>query len=89
MTWTTITKAMNFVNHDILMQPEISYIWDDELDVLVIEYIRKEVDLETKTEYIAEIVKVPLIPDTNRLPMEIKDDLIRRLPIRGKGSRKP
>lgn len=80
--------ALNFVKHDVLMQPEISYFWDEELDVLMVEYIRKDIELKTHTEYIAEVVKVPFIPDTNSLPREVKEDLIRRLPIRGKGSRK-
>lgn len=79
--------ALNFVKHDILLQPEINYVWDEELDVLMVEYVRKDVDLETKTEFIAEVVKVPFIPDTNTLPKEIKEDLIRRLPIRGKGAK--
>lgn len=72
--------AMEFVKHDLLKRPEIVYRWDMESEMLLVELTRKDVD-ENGNEHIAEIITIPFVPDTLDLPIEIKHDLLRRLPI--------
>jgi len=76
--------AMDTVRHDILHIPEISYRWDPEGDFLVATIITKSIS-DDGDEYIKEIVHVPFIPDlVSPLPREVRDDLIKRLPIKNR-----
>ena len=77
------TDAMDTVRHDILKMPEISYRWDDEGDYLVVSIVSKEVS-ETGDEWVREIDHVPFVPDAVTLPPAIKNDLIKRLPIKNR-----
>lgn len=76
--------AMNYVKHDILLQPEISYEWDRQLNTLVVHLYKKEIDPQTKIELTGERISVPFVPDTMNLPIEIVEDLLKRLPIRNR-----
>jgi hypothetical protein len=76
--------AMDTVRHDILRIPEISYRWDPDGDFLVVTIITKSID-EDGGEYVKEILHVPFIPDlVAKVPREIKNDLIKRLPIKNR-----
>lgn len=75
--------AMDTVRHDILKMPEISYRWDDDGDYLVISILTKIIS-DDGTEWIKEINHVPFVPDVATLPIEIRNDLIKRLPIRNR-----
>lgn len=76
--------ALNWVKHDILGRPEISYTWDEESSALMVVLIRKTIDNETGEEYMLPPVTVPFVADTIDLPVEIRTDLLRRLSIRNK-----
>lgn len=76
--------ALAHVKHEILSFPEITYSWDINGDVLVVELTRREIDPETGEEALQLPVIVPFIPDTYDLPAEIRQDLIERLPIRNR-----
>jgi len=78
--------ALDFVRYDVLAQPAISYSWDEESEALVIELVRKQVDPETGEEYDGRPITVPFVPDAAELPVEIKADLLKRLPIRNRYS---
>ena len=76
--------ASAFIKHDVLCLPEIAYSWNLEADYLLIEFTRREIDQATGEEYIAEIKHIPLVPDTDSLPDEVRNDLCKRLPIRNR-----
>jgi len=76
--------AMEFVRNDILMQPEISYTWDNDGNSLIVHFIPHNIDPETGEEYESKPITIPFIPDALVLPKEIRDDLIKRLPIRNR-----
>ena len=78
-----VRDAMNFVTHDIANKPEMTYRWNDISDVLEIEYIQKSIDPKGR-EYIVDVLTIPFIPDIPILPIEIKRDLIERLPIKNR-----
>ena len=75
--------AMDTVRHDILKIPELSYRWDEDGDFLVVSVVVKEIS-EDGTDWVKEINHVPFIPDTVSLPSEIRNDLIKRLPIKNR-----
>jgi hypothetical protein len=77
--------AINYVENDIIGKPEISYVWDEEKEALVIEIVRRTID-ETGNVFISSIEKVLLarIDSNERIPRDIREDLIDRLPVRGK-----
>jgi hypothetical protein len=76
-----VKDVLDYVRHDILKKPEISYRWDDEADALIVELVKKELD-DNGTEFIVDVLAIPFYPDiTSRLPEEIRQDLIKRLPI--------
>ena len=76
----TAKDAMQFVNHDILTKPEIKYRWNTELRCIEINLTRKSI-ADTGEEYTDSIVSVNLLIDSEDVPEEIVDDLIKRLPI--------
>jgi hypothetical protein len=76
--------AMDMVRHDILLRPEISYVWDEDMNALVIQLIKHQVDPKNGTDIAIPAVSVPFIPDIPELPEEIKTDLLKRLPIRNR-----
>lgn len=78
-----VSDAMDFVQFDVLNKPEIIYRWDQAMDSLVVEMVIKQVDPQG-TEYVADVVKVPFRADIPMLPDEIKQDIIKRLPIKNK-----
>ncbi len=78
-----VRDAMNFVTHDIANKPEMTYRCSDVSDVLEIEYIQKSIDPKGR-EYIVDVLTIPFIPDIPILPIEIKRDLIERLPIKNR-----
>lgn len=76
-----VKDVLDYVRHDILKKPEISYRWDDESDALIVELVKKEM-MEDGKEFIADILSIPFYPDIKtRLPEAIRQDLIKRLPI--------
>lgn len=75
--------ALDFVKHNILLKPEIRYTWDPETDTLVVQMIPINVD-ENGESYEGAIVTIPFVPDSLYIPDEIRDDLVKRLPIRNK-----
>jgi len=76
-----VKDVLDYVRHDILNKPEISYRWDNESDALIVELVEKEITEDGK-EFIANILSIPFYPDIQtKLPEEIRQDLIRRLPI--------
>jgi hypothetical protein len=76
--------ALEFVRHEILMQPEITYAWDNDANALIVTLLQKQVDQETGEEYMGQSIVVPFVPDALELPKEIRDDLVKRLPIRNR-----
>jgi hypothetical protein len=76
--------AMDYVKHDILFQPEITYEWDHGSKALIVHLVRKEIDPQSGIELASPQVSVPFVPDAMSLPDEIVDDLLRRLPIRNR-----
>ena len=78
--------ARRMFQDSILMLPEISYAWDTAYDGLVIEMITSELD-ENGQKYETGKKAYLLLPDSiEHLPKEVKDDLIKRLPIRNRDS---
>ena len=78
--------AKRMVQDSILMLPEISYSWDTTYDGLVIEMITTEVD-ENGNTYETGKQAYLLLPDSvEKLPQPIKNDIIKRLPIRNRES---
>ena len=75
--------AMDMVRHDILRIPEIGYRWDPEGDCLVVTITTKSLT-EDGTEYIVDMQPIPFIADTPTLPKEVRDDLVKRLPIKNR-----
>jgi len=75
--------ALDFVKYDILEKPEINYRWNVELGALEVEYIVTTKD-ENGTNYISQVLSIPFIPDIKELPVEVRDDLVRRLPIKNR-----
>lgn len=73
--------ALKFIKYDVLMKPEVSYKWEN--DILYTELTTQAVDQDTGATHM-EVVTIPFIPDTTDLPAAIRADLIRRLPIRNK-----
>ena len=76
--------ALAHVKHEVLSIPEISYSWDKDGDYLIVELHRKEIDPETGEEAMSRPIVVPFIPDVTELPIEVKSDIIRRLPIKNR-----
>jgi len=77
--------AMKYVNHDILLKPELEYSWDEDNDTLIIEYIKKKYDPDRDEVYQEKPVKVTMVADINfPLPDEVRSDLIKRLPIKNR-----
>lgn len=77
-------EAIKFVRYDVLKRAEVVYAWDDRTDSLVVELVRKGYDDEKGEEHIIEVIRVPFVPDVIALPKEVREDLVRRLPIRNK-----
>lgn len=79
--------ALDFVRHDLLRQPEINYLWDEEGGYLVVEMVRIQVD-DNGNESIAGITSIPFVPemDEGTLPAEILRDLLKRLPIKNRNT---
>ena len=75
--------AMDFVRYDILTRPEITYSWDPDTDILTVELLRREVG-PTGSAYMTRPINVPFVPDVESLPREIRDDLMKRLPIKNR-----
>jgi hypothetical protein len=77
------TKEMlDFVQHDILGKPEISYKWRDE--ALIVMITRKAID-ESGMEIVTSTDEIPFVPESPYLlPEEIFTDLITRLPIKNR-----
>lgn len=78
-------EALAFVRHDVLKRPEISYRWDVSTDSLMVEYL--EIVDEDETDFIAQIVTVPFTPiltNATTLPSEVREDMIKRLPIKNR-----
>lgn len=73
--------AMAFVKNDILLQPEIKYLWDDETPALLVTIVLKKLDPETQEEYEMPTLTIPFIPDVAVLPTEVRNDILKRLPI--------
>lgn len=81
-----VKEVLDYVRHDVLKKPEISYKWDKESDSLVVELIRKTVTDDGR-EYVSQILSIPFYPDTkDALPDEIRADLLKRLPIQNRES---
>lgn len=78
------TEAMDFVKHDVLCAPEIGYRWDPESDSLLVDFIQKEIDPDG-SQYVARVLTIAYQPQfTAVVPKEVRDDLIRRLPIKNR-----
>ena len=76
-----VKDVLDYVRHDILKKPEISYKWDRQTDALVVELVQKEVQ-ENGGEIIANVLSIPFYPDIQgKLPEPVKQDLIKRLPM--------
>ena len=78
--------ALDFVKFDILRQPEINYRWDDESSVLWVEYIRMVIDPNSGLDRVDEVQKIPFIPDVLSLPKPVRDDLVKRLPMKNRNN---
>lgn len=77
--------AVSWIKNDMLLQPEITYVWDTELDTLVIIYSPREMNLQTGEVIEHPTVKIPLVPDIkDHWPLEVKKDIIKRLPVTNK-----
>ena len=73
---------MDYVRHDVLAKPEITYSWLDE--ALIIHIVRKAID-ESGVEVVINVEDVPFIPDyPGKLDEIIIDDLLTRLPIKNR-----
>lgn len=80
----SVQDARDYVRHDILAHPEVSYRWDTATQSLLVDYIQKAVDPQG-TEYITNISTYAFTASTPEiLPPEIVQDLITRLPIRNR-----
>jgi len=75
--------AMDFIRYDILATPEINYSWDPDTDILTVELLRREISPSGES-HMARPVVIPFVPDTVALPPEIRDDLLKRLPIKNR-----
>lgn len=83
-----VKDVLDFVRHDVLKKPEVTYRWDKETDALIVELVRKEV-AENGSEFVSEVLSIPFYPDIQgALPQEIRADLIKRLPISNRSIRK-
>ena len=79
---TNTKDMMEYVQHDIIGKPEITYSWKDE--ALIMSIIRKAIT-EDGTEVVTEIEDIPFIPDyPNKIEDEILDDLFGHLPIKNR-----
>lgn len=78
--------AVDFVQHDLVGQPEIKYRWDFERDCLEVEVVRKSID-PRGNEFISDILVIPFIPDVPVVPQELREDLFNRLPLRNREGR--
>lgn len=79
-------EALDYVRHDILKRPEIAYYWDEEGDALEIRIIYTEVDPQGN-EFELPATQIAFVPDiTSELPLEIKRDLVKRLPIKNRSN---
>jgi hypothetical protein len=75
-------QMMDYVRHDVLAKPEITYSWLDE--ALIIHIVRKAID-ESGMEVVIEVEDIPFIPDyPGKLDEVIIDDLLTRLPIKNR-----
>lgn len=80
------SEAMNFIKYDILQLPEIRYSWEPNGEYIMIELVQIAREENGQT-YELPPVKIPLVPDINfDLPRPVKEDLIKRLPIRNKSN---
>lgn len=79
------TAAMDFVQHDLLKKPEISYRWDPRTNSLLIDMVQKQID-KNGEEYIARVETITFEPHyaIDGVPPEVIDDLLRRLPIKNR-----
>lgn len=76
--------ALDWVKHDLLLQPEIKYSFDPDGNLLVIEY-HQRAQATDGTEYLLPPVVIPFVPDTTAaIPPEVIKDLITRLPIKNR-----
>lgn len=73
--------AMKMLKNDILLQPEIIYMWDEDTPSLMVTLVMRQLDPETGEERELPPVVVPFVPDVTILPDEIRQDIIKRLPI--------
>lgn len=75
-------QMMDYVRHDVLAKPEITYSWLDE--ALIIHIVRKAID-DSGMEVVIEVEDIPFIPDyPGKLDEIIIDDLLARLPIKNR-----
>lgn len=75
--------ALDWVKHDLLYQPRVSYKWDEETHALIIELTKVATDAKG-VEYESDTVIIPYVPDSLDVPEEIIKDLQKRLPIRNR-----
>jgi hypothetical protein len=79
---TNTKDMMEYVRHDVLDKPEISYSWKNE--ALILHVVRKAVD-EDGTEIVIDVEDIPFVPDyPGIIEEDIVDDLLDRLPIRNR-----
>lgn len=77
--------ALDYVKHDILQQPEVSYAWDSETGALLVTLIRQNVRTDTGEVVSSDPITVPFVADiADAVPLEIMADLLRRLPVRNR-----
>lgn len=79
-------EAKRLVQDRILLLPEIIYSWDVIYDGLLIEIITAELDEQGHRYETGKKAYLFSTDSVEGLPKEIKDDLIKRLPIRNRDS---
>lgn len=76
------SEAMKFVDHDLLLTPEISYSIDWDLQALTVDYVIKGVD-QDGNEYIADADMFSFLPDTTKaIPEKVLENMAMKLSIR-------
>jgi hypothetical protein len=77
--------ALHWVKNDLLLEPEISYRWEE--GVLMVEIFYRSVDPDTGEMYEQPPVVIPFVPDTaSQVPPEVVMDMTKRLPLKNRNT---
>jgi hypothetical protein len=75
--------ALDFVRHDVLKQPEIKYYWEEDGGYFTAQVFVSSTDKDGN-EYTAKIHSIPIILDAPDIPVELRNDLLKKLQVRNR-----